>query len=48
MDMDTDDGLLLAVESLSVVRGRMDVAHSDGSTDAGGDGHGDTGGDGNK
>jgi hypothetical protein len=45
--MDTDNDLLLAVESLSVVRGRMDAAHSDGSTDAGGDGHGDAGGDGN-
>jgi len=46
--MNGDDGLLLAVENLSVVRGRMDAAHSDGSTDAGGDGHGDAGGDGNK
>jgi hypothetical protein len=47
-EMNGDDGLLLAVENLSVVRGRMDAAHSDGSTDAGGDGHGDAGGDGNK
>nr|QEO73890.1 hypothetical protein [uncultured bacterium] len=40
------DPLVVAVEDLSVVRGRMDAVHSDGSTDAGGDGHGDAGGDG--
>ncbi|WP_285742516.1 hypothetical protein [Lentzea sp. NBRC 105346] len=31
--------LVLAVENLSVVRGRMDAAHSDASEDAGGDGY---------
>ncbi|MCX2950873.1 hypothetical protein ORI60_21310 [Lentzea sp. NEAU-D7] len=30
--------LVLAVESLSVVRGRADAVHSDASEDAGGDG----------
>jgi len=41
-----DDDLVVAVEKLSVIRGRTDAVHSDGSTDGGGDGHGDTGGDG--
>ncbi|MFI0798669.1 hypothetical protein SAMN04489729_0813 [Amycolatopsis lurida] len=40
------DGLVVAVEQLSSVRGRMDAVHSDGAQDAGGDGHGDAGGDG--
>lgn len=43
-----DDGLVLAVEQLSAMRGRMDVVHSDGAQDAGGDGHGSSGGDGLK
>ncbi|SFQ29497.1 hypothetical protein [Amycolatopsis rubida] len=42
----TDDGLVLAVEQLTAVRGRMDAVHSDGAQDAGGDGHGSGGGDG--
>jgi hypothetical protein len=41
-----NDPLVVAVEDLSVVRGRMDAVHSDGAQDAGGDGHGDQGGDG--
>ncbi|GAB3873889.1 hypothetical protein ACFQ1S_00420 [Kibdelosporangium lantanae] len=41
-----DNALVVAVERLSVVRGRMDAVHSDGGTDVGGDGHGDAGGDG--
>lgn len=40
------DGLVVAVEQLSTVRGRMDAVHSDGAQDGGGDGHGDQGGDG--
>ncbi len=44
--MDPDDDLVIAVENLAVVRGRMDALHSDGSTDGGGDGHGGGGGDG--
>lgn len=34
-----EDTLILAVDNLSVVRGRMDAAHSDASEDAGGDGY---------
>jgi hypothetical protein len=41
-----NNGLVVAVEQLSLVRGRMDAVHSDGAQDAGGDGHGDAGGDG--
>jgi hypothetical protein len=41
-----NDPLVVTVEQLSVVRGRMDAMHSDGAQDAGGDGHGDAGGDG--
>jgi hypothetical protein len=41
-----DDELVVAVQELSVIRGRMDVVHSDGAQDAGGDGHGSSGGDG--
>ncbi len=41
-----NDGLVVAVEQLSAVRGRMDAVHSDGAQDTGGDGHGDQGGDG--
>lgn len=41
-----NDPLVLAVDQLSVVRGRMDAVHSDGAQDAGGDGHGSSGGDG--
>ncbi|MCG8925626.1 hypothetical protein SAMN04488074_108213 [Lentzea albidocapillata subsp. violacea] len=37
--MDTVSSLVLAVEDLSVVRGRMDASHSDASEDAGGDGY---------
>lgn len=44
--MNEKDDVVLSVELLSVVRSRLDSAHSDGSNDAGGDGHGDTGGDG--
>ncbi|WP_186382784.1 hypothetical protein [Amycolatopsis rhizosphaerae] len=40
------DSLVLAVEHLSTMRGRMDAVHSDGAQDGGGDGHGDAGGDG--
>lgn len=36
--MESVSSLVLAVESLSVVRGRMDAAHSDTSEEAGGDG----------
>jgi len=39
------DPLVIAVEQLSVVRGRMDAAHSDPSNTGGGDGPG-PGGDG--
>lgn len=46
METKRDESLVIAVEQLSVVRDRMDVVHSDGSTTAGGDGHGDSGGDG--
>lgn len=46
MDTKHDDDLVVAVEQLSVVRGRMDAGHSDGPHDGGGDGHGDQGGDG--
>lgn len=38
MNKEHDDDLVVAVEQLSVVRGRMDVAHSDAAQDAGGDG----------
>lgn len=41
-----EESLVVAVEALSGVRGRMDAVHSDGAQDAGGDGHGDAGGDG--
>ena len=41
-----DDELVVAVQELSVIRGRMDAVHSDGAQDAGGDGHGSSGGDG--
>jgi len=40
------DELVLAVEELSVIRGRMDAVPSDGAQDTGGDGHGSSGGDG--
>lgn len=43
--MSTNDGLVVAVEQLTVVRARMDAIHSDGGQDVG-DGHGDAGGDG--
>jgi hypothetical protein len=33
-----EDELVLAVDNLSVVRGRMDAVHSDSSEEAGGDG----------
>lgn len=36
--MENDNNLVVAVSNLSVVRGRMDAAHSDASEDAGGDG----------
>lgn len=36
--MENVSPLVLAVEQLAVVRGRMDAAHSDSSQDAGGDG----------
>lgn len=36
--MESVSSLVLAVESLSVVRGRADAVHSDASEDAGGDG----------
>lgn len=42
MDEQPDD-LVIAVEQLSVVRDRMDVAHSDPSTGGGGDGAGPEG-----
>lgn len=45
MDKQEDD-LIVAVQELSVIRGRMDAVHSDGTQDAGGDGHGSSGGDG--
>jgi hypothetical protein len=41
----TDD-LVVTVETLATVRGRMDSAHSDGAQSGGGDGHGSSGGDG--
>lgn len=41
-----DDELVVAVQVLSVIRGRTDAVHSDGAQDAGGDGHGSSGGDG--
>lgn len=41
-----DDELVIAVQELSVIRGRMNAVHSDGAQDAGGDGHGSSGGDG--
>jgi hypothetical protein len=44
--VNTNDGLLVAVEQLTVIRARMDAVHSDATQDAGGDGHGDQGGDG--
>jgi hypothetical protein len=44
--MNTNDGLLVAVEQLTVIQSRMDAIHSDGAQDGGGDGHGDAGGDG--
>ncbi|MGH3923131.1 MAG: hypothetical protein ACRDS1_01340 [Pseudonocardiaceae bacterium] len=45
--MDTQrDELVVAVEELSVIRGRVDAVHSDGTQDVGGDGHGSSGGDG--
>lgn len=44
--MEDDDDLVVAVTNLSVVRDRMEVVHSDSTTDAGGDGHADQGGDG--
>jgi hypothetical protein len=44
--VDEKDDLLIAVERLTVVRGRMDAVHSDGAQGGGGDGHGDQGGDG--
>jgi hypothetical protein len=37
--MESVSSLVLAVEDLSVVRGRMDASHSDASEDAGGDGY---------
>ncbi|MGN2636426.1 hypothetical protein ACTD5D_09590 [Nocardia takedensis] len=40
--MESTDGLLLAVESLRTVRGRLDSGHSDTNSD----GHGSSGGDG--
>lgn len=45
MNTNSDD-LVVAVQNLSVVRGRLDAAHSDATQDAGGDGHGTQGGDG--
>lgn len=36
--MNDDTSLVLAVDDLAVVRGRMDVAHSDSTIDGGGDG----------
>lgn len=44
--MNSDDNLVIAVESLSVIRGRMDAVPGDGSTDKGGDGAGSKGGSG--
>ncbi|AHH98683.1 hypothetical protein [Kutzneria albida] len=44
--MGNDDGLVLAVNTLSQVRGRMDAVHSDSTIVGGGDGHQDQGGDG--
>lgn len=44
--MNTDDGLLVAVEQLTVVRARTDAVHSDAGSGDDADGHGDAGGDG--
>nr|WP_232327867.1 hypothetical protein [Kibdelosporangium sp. MJ126-NF4] len=46
MISESNDPLVLAVDSLSPMRNRFDAVHSDGAQDAGGDGHGDQGGDG--
>jgi hypothetical protein len=46
MNESLDGGLVVAVQQLSAIRGRMDAQHSDGAQDAGGDGHGSSGGDG--
>lgn len=46
MASERDDDLVIAVERLAVVRGRLDAVHSDGAQGGGGDGHGDQGGDG--
>lgn len=43
MSKEHDDDLVVAVEQLSVVRERMDVAHSDPAQDSGGDGASPTG-----
>lgn len=43
--MEQPDDLVIAVEELASVRGRLDAAHSDAAQDAGGDGHGSQGGD---
>jgi hypothetical protein len=44
--VEQEDDLVVAVEQLAVVRGRLDTVHSDATQDAGGDGHGSSGGDG--
>lgn len=44
--MDQNNGLVIAVENISLIRGRMDAVPGDGSKDAGGDGAGSAGGSG--
>lgn len=44
--MNENNGLVIAVENLSVIRGRTDAVPGDGSKDAGGDGAGTHGGSG--
>jgi len=44
--MNANDGLLVAVEQLMVVRARMDAIHSDAGSGDDADGHGSAGGDG--
>ncbi len=46
LSMKAKKDLVIAVEQLAGVRGRLDAVHSDSSTSGGGDGHGSSGGDG--
>lgn len=46
LPMNPKDDLVIAVEQLGSVRGRLDAVHSDSSVGGGGDGHGSSGGDG--